>query len=499
MRLGEVIANAARLVRGSADTPVSSLAYDSRRVTPGALFFALGGVNDDGTRYIGDALARGAVAVVAAQPIEGEFPLAVADEPRQAMALSAANFYRWPASRLSMLGVTGTNGKTTVTFLLNEMARAAGKRSGLIGTVQQQFGDVVRPATHTTPESVELQALLAEMVGAGVELCAMEVSSHALEQHRVGGIRYRAAAFTQLTRDHLDYHGTMQAYFAAKSRLFLEHLAAAGVAVIGREDEWSDSLAAQVARTGRTVWRYGLAGQTSDLSIRRLSLSLAGFSGSLVTPMGACEVRSPLVGGHNVKNALAAAGLALAAGVPLGAVQTALESARGAPGRLERVEDPSGRQVFVDYAHSDDALARVLDGLRALSPPDARLICVFGCGGDRDRGKRPLMGEAAGRRSDVVVVTSDNPRTEPPGQILSEIVPGLTGVGLEPLSAGGERGYVVIEDRAEAIAEALRMARPGDVVLIAGKGHETYQLVGTEKRSFDDREIARAFLAEEVR
>jgi UDP-N-acetylmuramoyl-L-alanyl-D-glutamate--2,6-diaminopimelate ligase len=413
------------------------------------------------------------------------------------MALAAAQFHRMPSSSMTMLGVTGTNGKTTVTYLLDAMLRAAGRRTGLIGTVETRIRDEVRPSSHTTPESVDLQALLADMRDRSVECVSMEVSSHALQQQRVQGVRYAAAAFTQLTRDHLDYHGTMQAYFEAKARLFTEHLAAGGTAVLG-PDAAGDRIASLLSGSARTVWRYGFDA-AHDLRVEGLRLSLDGFSGTLVTPKGRADVQSPLVGEHNVLNALAAAGLALAAQIPLNAIARSLAAGAGAPGRLEPVADTAGRRLFVDYAHTDDALARVLGALRVQAPPSSRIVCVFGCGGDRDAGKRPLMGAAAARGADVVVVTSDNPRSESPEAIVGEIVPGLEGEGLRRIdeaSARTARGYLSCIDRAEAIALALRLARPGDVVLVAGKGHETSQQVGAEKRPFDDREACRAALAE---
>jgi UDP-N-acetylmuramoyl-L-alanyl-D-glutamate--2,6-diaminopimelate ligase len=498
MRLGQVIANAARLVRGSPEVEIRSIAYDSRRVEPGALFCALGGLKQDGSAFIPEAMSRGAAAILAPRDVSGEFPLATASDPRRAMALCAANFYEWPAARLVMLGVTGTNGKTTVSYLAEQMVHAAGRRAGLAGTVEQRFPGTVRPSAFTTPESVDLQALLAEMAAAGTEIVTMEVSSHALAQARVEGIRFRAAAFTQLTRDHLDYHHTMEEYFDAKKLLFDRYLAQQGVAVIGTEDDWSERLAASLH--GPTVWRYGI--DRGELTIRNLKLSLAGFEGDLTTPAGSRRVSSPLVGRHNVLNALAATGLALAADIPLNAVVDSLAVSRGAPGRLEPVDDPAGRRIFVDYAHTDDALARVLDAVRSLSPAGARLLVVFGCGGDRDRGKRPLMGRAAGERADVVVVTSDNPRTENPVAIIAEILPGLEGAGLSRVpesTARSARGFLVLPDRAEAITTALRLARPGDAVVIAGKGHEDYQIIGTTKHPFDDRKVARGALAGALR
>jgi UDP-N-acetylmuramoyl-L-alanyl-D-glutamate--2,6-diaminopimelate ligase len=495
MRFGQIIANAAQIVRGSPETEITGITCDSRRVSAGMLFCALAGVKANGSTFIQDALARGAAAVLAEREVPGDFPLAVAKEARRATALAASSFYRWPAAQLVMLSVTGTNGKTTVAYLTEEMVRTAGRRAGLIGTVEERFPGVSRPSSYTTPESIDLQALLAEMVAAKTEIVAMEVSSHALAQARVDGIRFRAAGFTQLTRDHLDYHGTMDNYFEAKALLFRHHLAQEGTAVIGTEDDWSDRLAASIA--SRRPWRYGI--ERGDLSMPGVKLSLAGFEGDLLTPAGTRRVTSRLVGRHNVLNALCATGLALAANIPLDAIVESLATTHGAPGRLERVDDPAGRRVFVDYAHTDDALARVLDALRTLSPSGSRLVTVFGCGGDRDRGKRPLMGRAAGQRSDVAIVTSDNPRTEDPAAILDEIVPGLQASGLDAVAersaATGARGYMVVQDRTEAIRVATRVARPGDAVLIAGKGHEPYQISGTTKLPFDDRLVAKAALA----
>jgi len=498
MRLGEVLGAAARIVRGSPETDVADVVVDSRRAGPGTLFCALPGARADGTAFAADALSRGAAAVLADREIPGGFPLAVAADVRRATALASAAIHRFPAARMTMLGVTGTNGKTTVAYLAEAMVRAAGRRAGLVGTVEWRWPGGSVPASHTTPESVDLQALLARMAAVGTDIVSMEVSSHALAQSRVGGVRYRAAAFTHLTRDHLDYHGDMEAYFEAKARLFREHLAADGTAVLSASDPWARRLHAELSVKGMRTWRFGTGADEAELRVREPRLSLAGFVGALETPAGTRDVRSPLPGLHNVHNALCAAGLALAGGIPLGAVVEALAMCRGAPGRLEPVDDPAGRRVFVDYAHTDDALARVLDALRALSPPGTRLVCVFGCGGDRDRGKRPLMGAAAARRADAVVLTSDNPRTEKPGDIVAEILPGVESEGMrrageETLAAGG-RGYVAVEDRAEAVGLAVRLARPGDVVLVAGKGHEDCQLVGSEKRHFDDREVARAAL-----
>jgi UDP-N-acetylmuramoyl-L-alanyl-D-glutamate--2,6-diaminopimelate ligase len=477
-----------------ADPEITRVTGDSREVVPGAAFFALPGAERDGHAFVPDAVARGAVAIVAERAVPcAPAALLLAPSTRRAMALAAAAFHGRPADALALAGVTGTNGKTTVAWLVEACARAAGVPAGMLGTVRHRWPGAERPAGHTTPESTTIQALLAEMRAAGARAAVLEVSSHALAQDRVAGMRFRAAGFTNLTRDHLDYHGDLERYFAAKRRLFLEHLAPDGVAVVNVRDPWGARLADQLG-PGRRVWRYGdRAGD--DLRAEDVASGLAGLSATFHTPAGSFAVRSPLVGAHNLENLLCAAGLALALELPRDAVARALAECPGAPGRLERVA-ARGVSVFVDYAHTDDALARALEALRALSP--RRLLCVFGCGGDRDRGKRPLMGEAAARGADAVVVTSDNPRTEDPAAVVAEIVPGLERAGLARLSpaalAEGARGFAVEPDRRAAIALAVAAAREGDAVLVAGKGHEDYQIVGREKLPFSDRAEARRAL-----
>jgi UDP-N-acetylmuramoyl-L-alanyl-D-glutamate--2,6-diaminopimelate ligase len=471
------------------DPEVARVTSDSREVVPGAVFFALPGAEQDGHAFVPDAVARGAVAVVAERAVPcAPAALLLAPSTRRAMALAAATFHGHPADALALAGVTGTNGKTTVAWLVEACARAAGVPVGMLGTVRHRWPGAERPAAHTTPESTTIQALLAEMRAAGARAAVLEVSSHALAQDRVAGMRFRAAGFTNLTRDHLDYHGDMERYFAAKRRLFLEHLAPDGVAVVNVRDPWGARLADQLG-PGRRLWRHG--GRTGDdLRAEEVTSGLSGIAATLHTPAGAFAIRSPLVGAHNLENLLCAAGLALALDLA-----RALSECAGAPGRLERVA-ARGVSVFVDYAHTDDALSRALEALRALAP--RRLLCVFGCGGDRDRGKRPLMGAAAARGADAVVVTSDNPRTEEPAAILGEIVPGLERAGLARVAAAalanGARGFAVEPDRRAAIALAIAAAREGDAVLVAGKGHEDYQVVGREKLPFSDRDEARRAL-----
>lgn len=499
MRLSAVISGTGARGALGDDPEVSAVTGDSRQVVPGAIFFALPGAQRDGHDFAAEAARRGAVAVVAERPVEcAPALLLLAPSARRAMALAAAALHGHPGLELQLAGVTGTNGKTTVSYLVEACALAAGVPTGVLGTITHRFPGASRPASHTTPESTEVQALLAEMRAAGARLAVMEVSSHALAQERVAGLRFQVAGFTNLTRDHLDYHGDMDGYFAAKRRLFVEHLAPDGTAVVNAKDPWGARLADQLG-PGRQVWRYGTRLEDA-LRPEGLASTLAGTTALLRTPRGEVALRSPLVGSHNVENLLCAAGMALALGLPAEAVARGLAASRGAPGRLERIDGP-GFAVFVDYAHTDDALTRVQEALRALAP--RRLITVFGCGGDRDRGKRPLMGEAAGRLADLAVVTSDNPRGEDPLRIIGEILPGLERAGRRRRSpaeaVAGEAGYVVEPDRRAALELAVACAREGDAVLVAGKGHEDYQLVGGERRHFDDAEEARRALRLEAR
>src|SRR5713101_6810135 len=477
-----------RLPPRAEEVDVRALAVDSRKVGPGALFAALQGVVADGADFAPQAVERGAAAVLSDRVLE------VAPDARRAFSQAASRFHGEPSKRMRLVGVTGTNGKTTTAYLVEQLAAARGLRTGLIGTVESRWPGGREGAIHTTPESHDLQELLARMAQAGAQLVAMEVSSHALAQERVSGCTFAAAAFTNLTRDHLDYHGTLEAYFEAKARLFRELLPAGAPAVLNLDDPRCAQLAQALPGSIGFSTR-GAAG--ARLEARGLQSDLEGIRFDLRGGFGEARIESPLVGAHNAENLLAALGLLLGLGMPLVELAQAAAQARGAPGRLERVPDPGGRVVLVDYAHTDDALARVLDAVRAAAGSKARVICVFGCGGDRDRGKRPLMGQAAARRADLVVATSDNPRTEDPLAILADIEPGLSKhkrkMGMSDARAGRD-GYCIIPDRAAAIELALRSARAGDAVVIAGKGHEDYQIVGSEKRSFDDRVEARRAL-----
>lgn len=494
MKLQEVIAGTD--IRGVSEAvrraDATGVSCDTRTLRPGELFFAVE------PSFAARALTSGACAVVlgrgAAWP--GDLPqescLRTADV-RTAMALAAANFFGRPAQHMTMLGVTGTNGKTTVSLLAEAMLAAAGESVGVIGTVGYRYAGRALAAPNTTPGSIMLQRLLADMRAARVTSAVMEVSSHALDQARAAGISFTSAAFTNLTRDHLDYHGDMERYFLAKRRLFTE--LCSGVCAINVDDPHGQRLHAELVREGRVTFGFSARGPQADLFATDIESDLDGLRGMLHTPQGAARFASPLVGRHNVENILAAAGLALGAGFDLPEVISGIAALDTVPGRLERI--PSRRcAVFVDYAHTDDALCHVLGALRELAR--GRLICVFGCGGDRDHGKRPLMGAAAGRGADVAIVTNDNPRSEPPEGIAAAICEGLDRVGMRraPLeAAGAPKGVYAVElDRRRAIELAISIARAEDVVLIAGKGHETCQLIGGERLDFDDRAQARQAL-----
>ncbi len=481
-----------KTVLGALPARVTGLAYDSRKVMPGDLFVAVPGLREDGRRYIAEALGRGATAVV----LEGTDALAggaagrvIVPSSREALARLADAYFGHPSRGLTVVGITGTNGKTTTSLLVNALLGLGSRATGVIGTIQYRIGPEARPAGQTTPEAVELQSLLAEMTERGVTGVAMEVSSHALALHRVDGVEFDVAVFTNLTQDHLDFHGTFDSYRAVKGRLF--SLLASGskprrTAVINADDPAGLSM---VAGLDLPTLTFGL-GSRADVRPRRFESVMAGITMEVDTPRGALEIRSPLVGEHNVMNLLGATAVGLALDLTPDAVAGALASVTTVPGRFERVEAGQPFLVVVDYAHTPDALERVLTTARRLVTAGARLAVVFGCGGDRDRGKRPLMGGIAARLADRVWVTSDNPRGERPDSIIREIVTGIdaAGVGLDR--------HATISDRKTAIRSALAWARAGDVVVIAGKGHETYQIIGPEVLPFDDREVARAALAE---
>jgi UDP-N-acetylmuramoyl-L-alanyl-D-glutamate--2,6-diaminopimelate ligase len=395
----------------------------------------------------------------------------------------AARFHGQPSFAMRVLGVTGTNGKTTTTYLLEAIARAAGDEPGVIGTVNTRIGDRVVPSPHTTPEATELQAVLATMRDAGVATVAMEVSSHALEQHRVDGTHFAATCFTNLTHDHLDYHGSVEAYFESKARLFAPLFTSRAAVHIG--DPYGEQLARRAVDRGLVVTRYAIDDPAADVRAESVELGHRGSSFDLVACRGrTARVRTPLVGAFNVVNALAAATTALLAGYELDAIVAGLERGAVVPGRMERVDAGQDFTVFVDYAHTPAALEAALAAARGATGPGGRVLVVFGCGGDRDRAKRPAMGEIAARAADAAFVTSDNPRSEDPAAILDEIFAGV------PRGANAER----VLDRRVAIRDAIGTAQPGDVVLVAGKGHEPGQIIGDRVEPFDDRVVAREVL-----
>jgi len=477
-------------VLGRMPPEVRGVAYDSRKVEPGEVFVAISGLKQDGRRYVEEALARGAAAVV----LEGEDIFQGKDvgrvlvaSSREALARLADRYFGHPSGALTVIGITGTNGKTTTSYLVEALLAAQGRRTGVIGTVQYRIGDVSLPAGQTTPEALETQSLLRRMLEAGVTGVAMEVSSHALSLSRVEGIDFDVAVFTNLTQDHLDFHVTMEGYREAKRHLF--RLLAGGAkpsrtAVINADDA---SGMAMVAGLPLRTLTYGVRAP-ADIRPASWFSGAEGIRMSVRTPSGQIDIASPLVGEHNVENLLAATGVGIALGMDVAAISRALGSVASVPGRFERVEAGQPFLVVVDYAHTPDALERTLETARKLRGPRGRLAVVFGCGGDRDRGKRPLMGEIASRLADHVWVTSDNPRSEPPLAIIANIVAGI------PAGAARDR-HETIADRKVAIQRALTWAAAGDVVVIAGKGHETYQIVGSEVLPFDDRAQARAALA----
>lgn len=498
MRLRELLAlQEVEETEGNIDQEITGLAYDSRQVRPGEIFFAVPGEKADGQQFIAQALQRGAAGVVAAR--KGEWPLGTtwirSRDVRRTMGLWGAYFYGQPSSRMNVIGVTGTNGKTTVTYLVESILSAAGLKPGVIGTISYRYGEHDVPAHHTTPESLELQKYLATMQRAGVQAVAMEVSSHALVQQRVRGIEFDVGLFTNLSRDHLDYHADMDDYFSAKSRLFTDYLKASAkpkkTAVIHGGDAKGRELLSRAAEAGLETWSYGLEREW-DIHPVEVQSDMAGLKGRLQIKGRHIDFSSPLIGAANLQNILGAVGVGLSLGLPPEALAAGVERLALVPGRLEKIESHRGVSVLVDYAHTPDALEKVLAAVRPLA--QGRVLTVFGCGGDRDRGKRPVMGEIAARLSDLVVVTSDNPRSEDPLRIVAEIENGIEQTGLKKFLASDcadARGYWVETDRRAAIRLALSAARPGDLVLIAGKGHEDYQILGAKKIYFDDREVAR--------
>lgn len=458
--------------KGDMETDIKGLAYDSRRVSSGDLFFALRGAHTDGTAYAAEAVSKGASAVICqgACPEDMPVPSVCVEDAREALALVSSRFYDNPSEGLVITGITGTNGKTTTAFIVKSILESAGNKVGLIGTVSYMIGEKKYPAPYTTPEAPEFQGLLREMLSAGCRHVVTEVSSHALAQKRADHTRFGAAVFTNLTREHLDYHKGMEDYFSAKRRLFDELLS--GPAVINADDPYGRRLASSVGNK----LTYGM-GNGADLVARDIENSLGGLSFRLASGGVEHPVKSRLIGTINVYNILAAAGAAVVLGMPWEAILEGIKGAGQVEGRFQRLEFGQDFLIIVDYAHTEDALMRLIVTAREVT--NGRVITVFGCGGDRDRTKRPAMGSAATELSDLVFITSDNPRSEEPFDIIKEIVAGAKA-----------DNYRVVPDRAEAIRLAVREARPSDTVLIAGKGHEDYQLVKDRRLRFSDVEEA---------
>jgi UDP-N-acetylmuramoyl-L-alanyl-D-glutamate--2,6-diaminopimelate ligase len=473
-----------RQIIGPLDRTVESIAYDSRRVQKNGLFIALRGEKTDGHEFIDQAIEKGATSIVVEREEKQSRATAiVVENTRTAMADLAATFYGFPIRKLKLAGVTGTNGKTTTTFLIKHICDKAGLRCGLIGTVRYEIGERVLPATRTTPESLDLQELFAQIVNAGGKAAAMEVSSHALAQQRTRGLEWDTAVFTNLTQDHLDFHGTMEKYFEAKAQLFTglagQQKKRKPIAVINIDDRYGEQLLSRIDKK-ITVITYGM-GARADFRASSYRTEFGGTSYQLDARGKSYLVRLPLIGRFNVANSLAALAAANALGVGLREAVLSLGKSPQVPGRLEAVPAKRQFQIFVDYAHTPDALLNVLKTLRELSP--RRLIVVFGCGGDRDRQKRPLMGSVVDQNADFAIITSDNPRKEDPAAIIAEVERGFRANHFEK-----------IVDRTAAIARAIELAQPRDVVLIAGKGHENYQEFADHTVPFDDLQVARRAL-----
>ncbi len=496
MKLTELLAGIGTepVASSKAKADVTGLSADSRKVKPGDFFIAMQGGKTDGANYAQEAVQRGAVAVLSEKALPGlGVPVFTTSGTRKALALLAGNFYGNPARELVLMGITGTNGKTTTAWLVDSICTAGGSAVGVFGTIEVRWPGVKRVPTHTTPDPIELHKTMREMLDSGVDTIVMEVSSHALTQDRIHGLTFRAAGFTNLSRDHLDYHKDMEAYFQAKRRMFTDNLSPGGVAVVNGDDTYTNRIYSEMRQLKRMAWKFSRFGN-GEISAAGAELTANGIKATLKTPAGDIPVKSSLVGAHNLDNILTAAGIALGFGAGRRDVQEGIERLKRVPGRMDKIEG-KGINVLVDYAHTDDALSKAMESARGITKN--KLLVVFGCGGERDVGKRPLMGEVAST-ADLPIVTSDNPRGEDPDEIIAEVVLGLEKGGLRRMSPAkarsGERGYMVEADRAAAIALAISLAKEGDTVLIAGKGHEGYQEQGGEKKPFDDLAEARKAL-----
>jgi UDP-N-acetylmuramoyl-L-alanyl-D-glutamate--2,6-diaminopimelate ligase len=472
---------------GNQNREIKNIAFDSRKVRQGGLFVAIPGEKHDGRTFIREALDKGAVAIITEAPIESlsSLPidnvtvLCVADS-RKSLAIVSANFYENPSAHLNLTGITGTNGKTTLTYVLEALAKADGRNTGVIGTIDCHFGKTKIPAAMTTPESLDLNQNFRRMVDAGVTDCFLEVSSHSLSQKRVCDMNFNIGIFTNLSRDHLDFHSDMEEYKNAKAELFRGNKVK--TPIINIDDPAGKEFAAELKES---VMSTGI-NNSADFSAENISLTAAGSQFTLKSPSGSAEISTNLLGKHNIYNLLSASAYALAQGMTLDMIQSSFQNIPSIPGRFESISKGQDFSVVVDYAHTEDALSKAITAAKAFT--EGKVIVVFGCGGDRDKGKRESMGRVATEKTDFSVITSDNPRTEDPEKIVADILKGV------PASAS----HVVIINRREAIEYSISLAEKNDLVLIAGKGHENYQILGTEKQHFDDREVAREFLEKQI-
>jgi UDP-N-acetylmuramoyl-L-alanyl-D-glutamate--2,6-diaminopimelate ligase len=479
---------------GSGSVLVTGVQHDSRRAEQGDLFVAISGAQHDGSRFIRDAMDHGAVAVMTETRVEHDVPQLIVESARRSLPIAAEAVYGSPTSSLRTVGITGTNGKTTTAYLVKSAIEGCDEKVALVGTTGVVIGDTELPSLHTTPEGDDISRFGRDALREGATHLVLEVSSHGLDLRRVDALDFDVAAFTNLSRDHLDYHGTLEAYGEAKARLFTE--LGPRYSVIHIDDRFGAALAERVP--GDVIRCSRRADVAAEVRMTSWTTTRDGIEATIETPSGAVYVRSPLLGEHNLENLLVALGCVHALGLDVRRAAAALMTAGGSPGRLERVAHPGDVAVLVDYAHTPDALSRVLATMRQVTP--GRLIAVFGAGGDRDRGKRPEMGRAGVEHADLCILTSDNPRTEDPTAILSEVEAGAKAAGAPALAQSdlveARRGYCPIVDRTSAIRAAIVAAQSGDTVLLAGKGHETYQVIGTERTHFDDREVARAAIAD---
>ena len=476
-------------VMGAMDRSICDVVYDSRKAGPDSLFVAIPGENWDGGRFIKDALARGASAFITQTPLGSLSELDLGsrnttalcvENSRQALSIVSANFYQCPSERLALTGITGTNGKTTTTYILEALFKGEGVQTGVVGTINYHFSDKKFPAPVTTPESLDLNRILNEMVEGGIDNCFLEVSSHALYQHRVHGMTFKAGVFTNLSHDHLDFHGDMEHYKIAKKKLFLDNK------VQHRIFNIDDPVGQEFSKEFKTnSFTTGIDGK-ANFKTENVVLTESGCRFTLKTPFGTGELYSNLLGRHNIYNLLSATAAAMVQGISLEKVQQAVRHIQPIPGRFESIDSGQGFSVLVDYAHTDDALSNAISAAKAFT--EGRVIVVFGCGGDRDKEKRKAMGRAALNEADFTIITSDNPRTEDPEQIIADILQGI------PSFAQKDSDYSAIINRKEAIEQAIHLANKNDLVLIAGKGHEDYQILGKDIIHFDDREVARSAL-----